>query len=75
MSRALEAEPASACLVEWVSPGGLARVAGVSSARVRQLRAAGELPEPDSWLYDGGRKVPLWELATAQAWARQRFPA
>lgn len=57
---------------EWVSTGGLARLAGVSSAYIRQLRAAGKLPEPESLMDDGAKTVPLWGMATALAWAEAR---
>ncbi|MBF0807916.1 hypothetical protein E4U03_04695 [Rothia nasimurium] len=57
---------------EWVSTGGLAKLAGVSSAYIRQLRAAGKLPEPESLMDDGSRTLPLWSAASAEAWAKSR---
>lgn len=57
---------------EWVSTGGIALLAGVSSSRIRQLYRAGALPEPESLMQDGSRLLPLWSMATAAAWVESR---
>lgn len=56
----------------FYSTAGLARLAGVSSAYIRQLKAAGKLPDPSELLSDGAKLFPIWDAATAHAWASDR---
>jgi predicted DNA-binding transcriptional regulator AlpA len=53
----------------YLSSAGVAKILGVSSARVRQLAARDDFPRPAVLVEPGGQR--LWRPSDIERWARE----